>query len=527
MIVVNRERSGSWLPWTTLILLGLAVVGLLGSSPRSTQALAPEAGVQVFKSVNMVSLLPGQTPYPLYTVTFHNGTAGDVVLGTVTDTLPPGFLFGWMNTTLSDWDLPPSDSVAPDIVWTDDMTVPAGGQLSLVYTVRVPDTVPKDVVPYENKVVARATDGTLVGEATASLIVGQVSLALDKAASPAEVINGQPVTFTITLTNDGEVAGTIDLVTDTLDSTLAFAGLVPGGDLGAPVELPAGTLVWEGPITVPPRSTLTQSYLVDTPSGTDRFQACNSLEIRSTDGAPAPVEACVKVQPERVYLYMPVMHEDFLFAWFSVQKSVLPQAIVAGTDSEVVYTVSIANDGDTTGTLLSIKDTLPAGLTFLGMAPGSEVAVNPSGTTGTITWSGSWPIPPGERLDVIYRVRANVPAGPVANSVVITAREAMVPDEPAVDTLKAEVPIAGLAASNDGPTPKGSPTLLSASVTAGSNVVYTWAFGDETSGTGSSVSHVYPDIQTYQATVTAKNGVSQATATTTVTIKPAVLLEER
>jgi uncharacterized repeat protein (TIGR01451 family) len=364
-----------------------------------------------------------------------------------------------------------------------------------------------------------------VGEA-APLSVDQAVLVLDKVASPTRVISGQPVTYAITLANNGEMTGTVDLVTDTLDAELTYAGVVPGGDLGAPLQSPVGTLVWEGPIEIPPHSALSQSYRVDTPAGTDFFQACNHLEVSTLDGAPAPVAACVDVGPERAYLYFPVMTQHFRYAYLEVEKSVSPQAIPAGTDSEVVYAVSIVNVGDTTGTLLTIEDTLPAGLTYVGMAPGSEVTANPSGTTGTIAWHGSWPMPPGERLDVLYRVRANVPAGQVANEVVVVAREADVPDEPAVAILQAEVSIAGLVAGNDGPTFLGSPTLLSASVTAGSNVVYTWAFGDGTTGSGSSVSHVYPAVGSYVATVTARNLVSQVAATTTVTIKPAVWLEE-
>jgi len=526
MIVVRLERLRTLLPWTTLLLLGLVAFGLLGSGLHPTQALAPNQDVQISKSVNVASLLPGQMPYPLYTVTFQNSGEEDLVLDTITDTLPAGFEFGWVNYTLSDWDVPPSDPDAPEIVWTEDLTVPAGGQVSLVYAVQVPGTVPKDVAPYENTVVAQAKDGTLVGEATASLIVGQVDLAQDMVASSTEVINGQPVTFTLTISNNGEVPGTVDLVTVTLDSRLVYSGVVPGGDLGDPVEGPDGTLVWEGPIVLPPGSDLTQAYTVDTPSDESRFDACNSLEISSADGAPSPVEACVTVQPERVRLYLPGVFNDFRYAWLPVEKSVSPRAIVAGTDAEVAYTVSIVNEGDTTGTLETIVDKLPAGMTFLTMEPDSDVAASPSGTTGTITWSGGWSMPPGERLDVKYRVRANVPAGQHVNEVTIKASAAQVPNEPAVATVQAEVPIAGLVASNDGPTPKGKPTTLTASVSAGSNVEYSWDLGDETTATGSSVSHVYPEIKDYVATVTARNGVSEASATTTVTVEPAVLLEE-
>jgi hypothetical protein len=87
-------------------------------------------------------------------------------------------------------------------------------------------------------------------------------------------------------------------------------------------------------------------------------------------------------------------------------------------------------------------------------------------------------------------------------------------------------PITGLTASNDGPTPEGQPTTLSASVTGGTNVSYTWDFGDGLSGAGQPVTHVYPAIGEYTATVTAQNGISLATADTVVTIEPAVLLEE-
>jgi uncharacterized repeat protein (TIGR01451 family) len=81
-----------------------------------------------------------------------------------------------------------------------------------------------------------------------------------------------------------------------------------------------------------------------------------------------------------------------------------------------------------------------------------------------------------------------------------------------------EVTIAGLAAYNDGPTTIGTVTTLSATITAGSNVTYTWAFGDGGTDTGSVVTHYYPSVGVYTAIVTASNSVGWVTATTTVTI---------
>jgi hypothetical protein len=85
-------------------------------------------------------------------------------------------------------------------------------------------------------------------------------------------------------------------------------------------------------------------------------------------------------------------------------------------------------------------------------------------------------------------------------------------------TATVEESIVGLYAVNDSPTLFGNTTTLTAAVAAGSNVSYEWAFGDGTSGAGSVVEHVYPHGGTYMAVVTASNGVSVLTATTTVAI---------
>ncbi|MFQ6021936.1 MAG: PKD domain-containing protein [Acidiferrobacterales bacterium] len=78
--------------------------------------------------------------------------------------------------------------------------------------------------------------------------------------------------------------------------------------------------------------------------------------------------------------------------------------------------------------------------------------------------------------------------------------------------------IEGLSANNDSPTSLGNRTTLMASVTAGTQVGYSWDFGDGATGSGAVVTHVYAAAGTYTATVTASNGVSSATASTVVRI---------
>jgi PKD repeat protein len=82
-----------------------------------------------------------------------------------------------------------------------------------------------------------------------------------------------------------------------------------------------------------------------------------------------------------------------------------------------------------------------------------------------------------------------------------------------------DVPIAGLVANNDSPTLLGTPTTFTATVTAGTNVSFTWDFGDESAlQSGEWVTHSYSIAGTYTATVTANNSANQLSASTSVTI---------
>jgi hypothetical protein len=82
-------------------------------------------------------------------------------------------------------------------------------------------------------------------------------------------------------------------------------------------------------------------------------------------------------------------------------------------------------------------------------------------------------------------------------------------------------PIVGLAAANDSPTPLGEPTHFTATVVSGTNVLYTWAFGDGAAGSGARPAHTYPNVGAYTAVVTAANDINTLTATTRVTITDA------
>lgn len=83
-------------------------------------------------------------------------------------------------------------------------------------------------------------------------------------------------------------------------------------------------------------------------------------------------------------------------------------------------------------------------------------------------------------------------------------------------------PIEGLTATNDSPTLLGETTTLTATITSGSMVSYTWAFGDGETGMGPVLGHGYGAAGVYTAVVTATNAISEASASTIVTIVEAI-----
>jgi uncharacterized repeat protein (TIGR01451 family) len=81
-----------------------------------------------------------------------------------------------------------------------------------------------------------------------------------------------------------------------------------------------------------------------------------------------------------------------------------------------------------------------------------------------------------------------------------------------------DAPIQGLSLSHDGPTKLGSLTTFTATISAGTNVVYNWELGDGHTATGGHLTHLYLVRSTFPVTVTAINGTSSEVAVTTVTI---------
>jgi large repetitive protein len=81
-----------------------------------------------------------------------------------------------------------------------------------------------------------------------------------------------------------------------------------------------------------------------------------------------------------------------------------------------------------------------------------------------------------------------------------------------------EVAIINLNIATDAPTILGQTTNMTATVSSGSNVSYSWDFGDGNTATGVTVSNLFAAVGTYTVTVVATNSLGSVTEQTLVTI---------
>jgi PKD repeat protein len=172
-------------------------------------------------------------------------------------------------------------------------------------------------------------------------------------------------------------------------------------------------------------------------------------------------------------------------------QSIPPDLVtISGTNTGLVGQVDAF-----TATIEPISATIPVAYSW--QATGEEPIIHTGGLTDTVSFIWEYP---GTKA---ITVTASNLADSVMDSHIITI---------------SDISISGLVASNDSPTTLGETTALSATIQAGSNVIYTWDFGDGEFSSGQFVNHIYPSLGTYTATVTATNSAGPVTTTTQVLI---------
>jgi len=308
-----------------------------------------------------------------------------------------------------------------------------------------------------------------------------VALTMTQEGLPDPVQAGAQLTYTIRITNTGS-ANLHAVITDTLPLQVILTGI----------------LTWTPTITG--SGGIWMEQIVVTPALGYEGPLTNVVQVSTAEG---PTD--IYTETSQV-LVTPALN---------VSKRASDRLIQAG--AQLTYTLSVTNTGNVTLTA-TVTDILPVNITR-GETSGGTIIL----PAEPIIWP-SLNLAPGDVWSETLVVTATPGyTGLLSNTVDVTSLEGA--EDVDTSVVSVEESIAGLDVVNDSPTLLGDATTLTATVGAGSNVTYTWAFGDGETGQGGVTQHTYPTVGRYTAVVTAFNPVSVLSATSIVTITDVPIAE--
>jgi uncharacterized repeat protein (TIGR01451 family) len=376
----------------------------------------------------------------------------------------------------------------------------------------------------------------------ATQVVGQANTATSLTSAPNASVFGQSVTFTATVTASAPGAGTpTGLVTFVEGATVLGTGALSGNMATfSTSSLSVGA------------HNISANYGGDT-----SFIASTSITVTQTVNK-ANSAAAVTSSPNPS-----VFGQNVTFT-----TTVTASAPGAGTPTGIVtFTVGAVTQASTLvgGVATFSSAALPVGAHNVtvnyggdgnfnaGVSTPMTHTVNKANTAISITSHTPDPAFVGDTVTVAFTVTASAP-GAGAPSGIITVTDGVVScnttlpvtncalafTTPGVKNLTAtyngdgnfnssisaavahtieDIAITGLSAANSSPHFVGRTTFLTATIAAGTNILYQWNYGDGQTGNGALTNHLYPVAGTYTAIVTASNAANVVTATTAVVIK--------
>ena len=321
-----------------------------GNDSASATVDVPDADLSIAKSVDNAA--PALNANVTFSVIVTNNGPSSAASVEVSDVLPAGLAF-----------VSASSPAYVGNVWTIG-SLANGAQATL-------DIVAQVTGPAAITNTATVTSTTLDPDATnnsdtATVDVPGADLTLAKTVDDATPNEGQNVTYTVTLTNNGPDAATGVDVTDVLPAGLAFVSATPA----------AGTFsagVWSL-ASVPSGATRTLDIVATV---TAQGVIVNTAEVTASgtfDPTSTPGDATGDDVASATITPLPPVADLALTLGASTTTPVL-----GGT---VTYTLTVTNAGPAATSSVSVVDLLPAGVTYI-----SSSASLGTYDSGTATWT--------------------------------------------------------------------------------------------------------------------------------------------
>jgi len=218
----------------------------------------------------------------------------------------------------------------------------------------------------------------------------------------ASAVAGNPISYTITVRNNGPDTVTELDVVDTLPPELLGAAFTESDGTYDPM-----TSLWSGLNLVAPTGTATLTLDATIDPSTTAASLTNSVTV----GTRSLVDPVLPNTAGDV---------DTLtqLADLVVLKTDAPDPVP--TDGNLVYTITVRNDGPSRATGVILTDTLPGGalpVTFLSVTPGPPTCSHAAGTVSC----NLPPIDPATFATVTIEVRAPSSTGSITNSVTVSS----------------------------------------------------------------------------------------------------------
>lgn len=370
-IVLQADEAGEW----TNTVDVTSVEGALANGEATTRVVEPTLTIE--KVGPETAVLNAEFDY---TITVTNVGEGVATSPVVTDTLPAGLEY------VSS--VPSGTASGSTVTWNlDDMDADATATITL----RVRGVTASEL---ENTVSVSFGGSDFEPEASATTNILASGISLVKTGRTA-IFVGSQATYTLKVTNDGDVPLTGVTITENIPDGLSYVSSSPAGTVSADGD----QVTWNiaGELAVDAEVSVTVTLQSDQ-EGT----ATNTASVTSAEGAADPAALTITSLPA---------------PGASIQ---ITDSIDPVEEGELVsFTVRVSNQGRSAMTGVQVVVPIPAALSITAVSDG-QASISADGSTVTFALSGS--LLTGQSFSFTITARANeLPAGEIRVDTVTTA----------------------------------------------------------------------------------------------------------